>query len=57
MTMSDDERQKRIIELKEKIREVKGKKSSCKTDPKLDFQIMELEDELAELQAEKAQAG
>lgn len=54
--MAGNDSQKRIAEIKEKIRELRSKKTSCMSNAKVDFQIMELEDEVAELQQLNAQA-
>lgn len=59
--MDETEAKKSIESLKEQIRELKAKRSSCSTSSKMDFEILELEDELFELQTalkrEKESAG
>ena len=48
--MDETDAQKHIAALKEQIRDLKAKRSSCSTSSKMDFEILELEDELFELQ-------
>lgn len=47
--MATEERQKRIEELKEELKELRHRLSMCSTNDELEFQITKLEDELVEL--------
>jgi hypothetical protein len=50
--MTTDERDKRIEELKEEIRDIRKRMPHHSSKPRMEFELMELEDELAELRAE-----
>lgn len=51
--ISADQRQQRIEEIKDELRELRRKLSMCSTNTELEFQITELEDELEDLRGEE----
>jgi len=50
--MTGEERDRRIEELKEEIRDMRKRMPHHSAKPQMDFELMELEDELAVLRAQ-----
>jgi hypothetical protein len=54
--MDSEERKKRIDELKEEIRELRKNMPHHSSKPRMEFELLELEDELDELRAEEKES-
>ena len=53
---NQEQKQKRIAEVKEKIADLRKEKPRCSDHWENEFQLMELEDELADLMASEGEA-
>ena len=51
--MTDEERKKRIEELKEEIKLLRSNMPHHSSKPRMEFELLELEDELDELKAQE----
>ena len=51
--MTDQDRKKRIEELKEEIKLLRSNMPHHSSEPRMEYELMELEDELAGLRAEE----
>ncbi|MHB9112365.1 MAG: hypothetical protein ACYC4D_07025 [Thermoleophilia bacterium] len=54
--MTEEDRKKRIEELKEEIKVMRSNMPHHSTKPQMEFELMELEDELAELRAQEKES-
>lgn len=55
--MTEEDHKKRIEELKEEIRELRKNMPHHSSKPRMEFQLLELEDELDELRAQEKKEG